>query len=106
MRKKYEAIKAATAEHLREFLASRPDVPVLVISCSEVFWDRLGHDYPGGPLPPPPVRSGHPFQLNDLESVAYASLSAAVLVEHLMQQFLDRNPKKKRVPEVARAFST
>lgn len=101
MRKKDEAIKAAIAEHLREFLASRPDVPVMVISCSEVFWDRLGHDYLEEPLDPPLVRSGHPFKLDDLESVAYASLSAAVLVDHLMQQFRKRY-RRKQVPKVAR----
>lgn len=101
MRKKDEAIKAAIAEHLREFLASRPDVPLMVISCSEVFWDRLANDYLTEPLPPPLVRSGHPFELDDLGSVAYASLSAAVLVDHLTEQFRKRF-RRKHVPEVAR----
>lgn len=73
VKEKNEAIKTAIAQHLQEFLASRPDVPLMVISCSEVFWDRLAHDYLTEPLPPPPVRPGHPFDLDDLGSVAYPS---------------------------------
>lgn len=94
-------LKEAIAEHLREFLAARPSVPLMTATCSPEFWDQLCSDLEQPTLPPPSVRRGHPFELDDRESVAYASLAAALLVDHLMQQFRKRYGSN-RVPNPAR----
>ena len=83
-------LKEAIDCHLRDFLASRPSAPLVTVTCSPDFWDQLASDL-DVPLPSPPsIRRGHPFELDDGNRVAYASLAAALQVDILMQQFRER----------------
>ena len=77
---------------LRDFLASRPSAPLRTVTCSLEFWDQIASelDVPLPPPSPPSIRRGHPFELDDGNTAAYASLAAALQVDTLMQQFRER----------------
>lgn len=86
---------------IREYLESRPTAPLVIATCSPSFWDRWCSDLKVSPESPPAKGAGHPFELDNPQSAAYASLAASVAADQLMQRYRKRF-RTNRVPEDAK----
>src|SRR4051812_11323559 len=86
---------------IREYLESRPTAPLVIATCSPNFWDRCCSDLKVSLPSPPAKRQGHPFELDNPESAAFASLAASLAADQLMQRYRKRF-RTSRVPEDAK----
>lgn len=94
MQRKKEALYEAIANHLREFLSSRPPTPLVTAECSPEFSNMLNSYYGRDAVThSPPSGARHPFDLDTTRTVARESLAAALLADHLIQQYRWRSNK-------------